>query len=250
VVVTGASSGLGLAVAEAMAREGARLAIVARREAPLRAAAERLRSAGAAEVFALPADLDDDGQRRTAWRTAVAALGPPAAVVVNTGNPVGGFVVDPDHAAYADGWVKMRQVMDLDRLAAEAMAGGGAVVNVLSRTAVEPDPDLLVSSWVRAGLLAYAKAVSLRWAARGVRVLSVLPGLTRTAAVDAGLAARAATAGASLDAQAAAEGRAVPLGRLGDMASFGRLVAFLASPACDYVTGSAVRFDGGAVRSV
>lgn len=257
-LVTAASSGLGLAAACALAAQGCRVAIVARREAELLHAADAVARAGAPAVHAVAADIDDPVARTRAWHEAVARLGRLDAVVANTGNPPGGWVDAAGDADWDDAFAKLRAVVEINRLAAAHMAGapdgrGGAVVNVLSRTALEPDRDLALSSIVRAGLLSWAKMLAREAGPAGVRVVSVLPGLTRTQGIERGLRERAgdAEAGdAGADALAAAEARRqdVPLGRLGTTDAFGRLVAFLASPACDYVSGSAVRFDGGAIR--
>ncbi|MCY0881888.1 MAG: SDR family oxidoreductase, partial [Firmicutes bacterium] len=142
-----------------------------------------------------------------------------------------------------------------------AAGGGGAIANILSRTAVQPSRGLALSSMVRAGLAAWTKMLADEVGPQGVRVLGVLPGLTRTPHIEEGLRARGTEPGAGAigavpdaaleaSAQAAARTEGVPLGRLGTPEALGRLVAFLVSPACDYVTGSLVRFDGGAIRAL
>ncbi|MCL6595171.1 MAG: SDR family oxidoreductase [Firmicutes bacterium] len=253
-LVTAASEGLGLAAALALAGEGCRVAVCARRPGPLAEARRRLLAAGAPEAWALAADVDDPGQRAAMLAEVEARLGPPDVLVANCGNPAGGWVDEVGEEAWADAWAKARAIVELDRWAAArmAVAGGGAIVNVLSRTAVEPDSDLALSSVVRPALLAWGKMLAVRAGPSGVRVVSVLPGLTRTAGVEEQLvrgAAPDALADPDALAAAAAARQGVPLGRLGTPEAFGRLVAFLASPACDYVSGSAVRFDGGAVRA-
>jgi len=272
VLVTAASEGLGLACAEAFAAEGARLVICARRKGPLAEAAGHLTGLGARGVVAIPCDVDAP-QDRDRLFASIAGHGPLDAAVLNMGNPVGGWVDDLAETAWEDAYRKWRAMVELGRAAVRAMRArdGGAVVYVLSRTAVQPERSLALSSMVRAALAAWTKMLADEAGPHGVRVVGVLPGLTRTAHIEAGLVARGGpVAGLGHEPKAPAVGddagatgavpflealvreaaarEGVPLGRLGTPASFGRLVAFLASPACDYVTGSLVRFDGGAVR--
>jgi 3-oxoacyl-[acyl-carrier protein] reductase len=258
-LVTAGSSGLGLAAALALAREGCRVAVCARRPQGLARAETLLERAGATRVLAVACDLDERASRAAMLARVTAAFGGLDVLVANTGNPRPGWVDGLDDAAWADAADKVRAVVDLDRWvgARMAAAGGGAIVNVLSRTAVEPDPELALSSVSRAALMAWGKVLARRLGPAGVRVVSLLPGLTRTAGVERRLRRGAADpedgggGDATLDALDAAEAarQGIPLGRLGTPAAFGRLVAFVASPACDYLTGSAVRFDGGGVRA-
>lgn len=256
-LVTGGSSGLGLAAARALGQEGCHLAVCARDPGRLEAARAELVDAGAPSVAVFAADIDDPGARAQMLEAAHAALGRLDVLVANCGNPRGGWIDATDDGDYADAVAKMRAVIELDRFAARVMAGqgGGTIVNVLSRTAIEPDPELALSSLARAGLVAWGKMLATRVGPAGVRVVGVLPGLTRTTGIEDHLLAAAgrATGASSADvdglARAEAERLGIPLRRLGTPASFGRLVAFLASPACDYVSGSTVRFDGGAVRA-
>ncbi len=267
VLVTASSQGLGFACAEAFAREGARVVICARHLTALAAAAHALEEAGALEVLPVQADIDREGDRLALFDAIRARFGSLNAAVVNTGNPVGGWVDTVGENAWADAFGKWRAVVETDRLAADCMAGpgNGAIVNLLSRTAVQPDRSLALSSMIRAALANWTKMFADEMGPRGVRVLSVLPGLTRTAQIEQGLAvgqgasdeARGRDAGGEpgspgerLEALAAARARreGVPLGRLGTPDSLGRFAVFLASPACDYVTGSLLRYDGGAIR--
>lgn len=259
-LVTGASSGLGLAAATALAAEGCRLAICARGPERLAAARQTLLARGAPEVWAWVCDIDRPTERAAMLDEVAVRLGRVEAVVANCGNPTGGWVDAVGEPAWEDAWAKARAIMEVDRWAAGQMAArspagpqsaGGAIVNVLSRTAIEPDPALALSSLVRAALLAWGKMLASRCGDTGVRVVSVLPGTLRTQGILRRLRAAAADPAISddrLDAEAARR-QGVPLGRLGGPEAFGRLVAFLASPACEYVSGSAVRFDGGAVRA-
>jgi 3-oxoacyl-[acyl-carrier protein] reductase len=254
-LVTGASSGLGLAAARALGQEGCHLAICARDPARLGEARTALLGAGAPSVAVFAADIDHAPARTAMLDAARAALGGLDVLVANCGNPKGGWIEATDDADYADAVGKMRAMIELDRFAARTMAdgGGGAIINVLSRTAIEPDAELALSSVIRSGLLAWAKMLCQRTGPDGIRVVSVLPGVTRTAGMESHLAEEAAASGGAADtdtlAEREAERRGIPLRRLGTTDAFGRLVAFLASPACDYVSGSAVRFDGGGVHA-
>lgn len=258
VLVTASSQGLGRACAEAFAQEGARLALCARRTVLLEETARDLLAMGARDVLTVTADLDREDDRSRLFHAIEDRFGGLDIAVVNAGNPVGGWVANVDDAAWEDAFRKWRAVCEIGRWAATSMAtrGGGAVIHILSRTAVQPDRNLALSSMVRAALAAWTKMLADEVGPDGVRVLSVLPGLTRTAHIEESLLAREKRAGSAdptpnLEdlAARAAQREGVPLGRLGTPESLGRLVAFLASPVCDYVSGSLVRFDGGAIRT-
>jgi 3-oxoacyl-[acyl-carrier protein] reductase len=131
------------------------------------------------------------------------------------------------------------------RTFAGALSDGGAIALVLSTSAKTPLPNLGLSNGLRPGLANAAKDMADEFGPRGVRIVSLMPGRVMT---DRNRELFAATGDA-----AAAEAKAVaaiPLGRLGEPAEFGKVAAFLLSPAAGYLTGLAVPVDGGALRSL
>jgi 3-oxoacyl-[acyl-carrier protein] reductase len=133
----------------------------------------------------------------------------------------------------------------LARTVAGALDGGGAIAFVLSSSARSPIPGLGVSNGLRPGLAGVAKDMADEFGPRGVRVLSLLPGRVMTDRNRELFAATGDPARARAEAEAA-----IPMQRLGEPEEFGRVAAFLLSPAASYLTGLSVPVDGGALRSL
>ena len=252
-MVCGASSGLGYAVAEALAREGCRVAINARTPSDLREAAEKLSEETGAEILPLPADVSvpDDATRIT--QDATRAFGRLDIVLANAGGPPPGRFLAHDHLA----WVRaletnLLSTVSLFRAALPGMIERrwGRLLVVTSLSALEPIPGLILSSASRAGVLGLVKALSDEAAPHGVTVNALCPGMFDTARAAKLTQARAESAGTSTDEERAKATRVSPLGRYGDPAVFGALVAFLASEKAGFVTGQAIRIDGGQGRAV
>jgi 3-oxoacyl-[acyl-carrier protein] reductase len=251
-LVSGATSGLGLAVATALAAEGARVAICGRNEQRLAAAADQVaaaaathRAGGAGSVRADRVDLRDQAAVR-GWIDAVATdLGEPAIVVSNAGGPPAGPVTAFGLDAY-------REAVELCLLAHIGFvqatlpglraAGWGRILLVASETIRAPRPQYGLSNTVRPGLAGYAKSLVPEIGPDGVTINVLAPGYHRTPALtsqfadpDAGLADIAAT---------------IPVGRLGAPADFAATAAFLASTHAGFITGSTILVDGGATPSL
>ncbi len=234
-LVLGASAGLGRAVAEALVREGARVAIVSRDLARIEATREAI---GAEVAFAL--DLDAPGAGRNAVELATGALGGIDIVCLNTGGPAKALFADVTNEAWQSGFQSLfLSAVDTIQAALPAMRAQkwGRILLVTSVAAKEPMPALTVSNALRAGLLGLTKSLSDEVACDGVTVNALLPGFTRTS--------RMAQLGIT-DAHIAAQ---VPARRMGEPHEFAALAAFLASQPAAYITGQAIACDGGWLRS-
>jgi 3-oxoacyl-[acyl-carrier protein] reductase len=249
-VVTGASQGIGLAVSGRLAAEGARVLMVARGEARLRAAAEDLGAAW------LAADVTEADAAERIVAAAVERFGGLDVLVNNAGTssqtPLGDLT-DDDFRAHHE--LSVMAPLALMRRAAPLMAdrGWGRIVNVSSSSGKRPGQSNVAYSVAKAGQLSLSRAFADAYAARGVLVNAVAPGPTATAlwTGEGGLADQAAAAkGTTRDEALAAAGAKLPRGRLGTPEEVADVVAFLCSERAANVVGAAWSADGGAVNVI
>ena len=237
-VVTGASRGLGRATAEALAAEGAYVVLNGRSPGPLAAAVTAL---GGERAEGVPGELADPGLADRLVATALSRFGRLDGALVSVGGPPPGGVVDTGDDAWRAAFEQVfLGAVRLARTVATRTTDGGAVALVLSSSVRSPLPNLAISNGLRPGLAMAAKTLANEVGPRGVRVLGLLPGRTatdRVAELDA-LTGDAETARARYE-------ETIPLRRYGEPGEFGRVAAFLLSPAASYVTGCVVPIDGG-----
>jgi 3-oxoacyl-[acyl-carrier protein] reductase len=246
-VVTGASSGLGLATAEVLIAEGARVTLVARDPARVAAAADRLgdRAAG------LVVDLTEAGAGRAVVEGAEALHGDVHGLFVSHGGPPPGPPSELDDAALATAWrVAALAPIRVVREVAAVLQEGGSIVVLTSTSSVQPIAGLATSNVTRPAVWGYVKSLADEIGPRGVRANVLLPGRFDTARLRALEADIAERDGTSAETVREASAAALPLRRVGDPAELGRVAAFLLSPAASYVTGAAITVDGGAVRGL
>jgi 3-oxoacyl-[acyl-carrier protein] reductase len=243
-VLTGASRGLGFATAECLVADGARVVISARDADRVEKAAQVL--GGPDRALGVTADLGDPTAADRLVETAARAFGRLDGALISVGGPPRGTAagVSDDQWRHAFETVFLGAVRTA-RTVAAALHRGGAIGLVLSSSARSPIPELGISNGLRPGLAGVAKDMADEYAPRGIRVVSLLPHRIFT---DRNRELFAATGDADR-ARAEAEA-AIPMRRLGDPAEFGRVAAFLLSPAASYLTGLSVPVDGGAVRSL
>jgi 3-oxoacyl-[acyl-carrier protein] reductase len=244
-LVGGGSGGLGGAVAEALAAEGASVALTARSGERLTAAAERLGG------VAIAADLAEPTGAADAVARAVDSLGGLDLLLVNSGGPpMGTFdqLSEADWQRAIDGtlWAAIRLIREaLPHLRASDRP---AILVILSSSAREPIPGLTTSNAIRPGLAGLIKSLSAEIAP--VRINGIAPGRIATDRIAQLDASRAASSGTSVqDVRDQTIGR-IPLGRYGDPADVGRVAAFLLAPAAAYITGAIVPVDGGMIRAL
>jgi NAD(P)-dependent dehydrogenase (short-subunit alcohol dehydrogenase family) len=226
-LVTAASRGIGAACARVLASRGYRLAVLARSDA-VRAFADELGAVSAIGSVTEPEDL------AKLVALALDRYGRIDAVVNNTGHPAKGDLLslgDEDWRHGVD--LVLLSVVRLARLVTPVFQrqGGGAIVNVSSLWAVEPNLDAPVSSTCRAALSAFTKLYADRYAADGIRMNCVLAGFAGTHPVPERFQ------------------KAIPMGRVSEPEEVARVVAFLLSADSGYVTGQSLRSDGGLTRS-
>jgi 3-oxoacyl-[acyl-carrier protein] reductase len=246
-IVPGSSSGLGLAVARALAAEGAGVVLVGRRGELVQKEAAKLPSAVGVE-----ADLADPDVPARLVAEAEQRFGPVDVLVLNGGGPPPGLATDftPEQFATAvDLLVQPHLRLVAGVLPGMRERGFGRIVAVGSSGVQQPIDGLVASNAARAALAGYLKTLAGEVAADGVTVNMVLPGridTDRVAVLDRAVAERSGT---TPDQQRARAEAAIPAGRYGTPEEFAAVVTFLVSTAASYVTGEQVRCDGGMIRA-
>lgn len=252
-IVQGGSKGIGRGIAEALAAEGVSLLLAARGTEALEQAKSEIAAQHGVRVETMPADSADISAQPRLVEAAREAFGRLDIVVLNSGGPKPGTFAaldDADWRAAADLLVggPVALLRAAHPLLAQSPAGRAFFVTSVSTR--QPVDGLLLSNAFRPGVAGLVKALSQEWAADGIRLHSLAPGLTDTERL-AGLAKRRAdAAGATVEEALAAMRAPIPSGRLGVPADIGALAAFLSSPAADYLTGGNWLVDGGLVRAV
>lgn len=250
-MVSGASKGIGRAIARALAAEGAHVSVAARSEAALRELAAELDGAPGA-CLPCPVDLtrEDDIRR---WVAATRErFGGVDILVNNAGAIQGGPFLDMPHEAWLEsfqlklfGYVRVaKEVFPLLRA-----RGGGRIVNVIGVAGVQPFPDYMIGGAANAALLNITKSLANEGAPHGILVNAVNPGPIATERWDGLLVKWGRAKGVSpqeAEAQLLAD---VPLRRAGTPEEVAGLVVFLASDLASYITGTAIAVDGGMVRT-
>lgn len=244
-LVCAASRGLGRAAAGSLAREGARVAIVARTRESLE---EASRAMGA---LAVQGDVGLERDRERIVERVVRELGPVEILVNNAGGPPAGPF--EDHGLQA--W---RDAMELNLVSAVHMTGlvlggmlearSGRIVNIVSIAGIEAVDDLVLSNASRPAVLGWTRALAREVADRGVGVVAVCPGLFLTDRVRQLVRLRAEREGVSDDEALERWAGSIPSRRMGRPEELGDLVAYLASPRSSYINGAALSIDGGLVR--
>lgn len=251
-LVTASSGGLGAAIAEVLAEEGARVVITGTKSDKLEATAAAIRAKGG-EVLPLVWNLGDLGRIEPALAEIEAKLGPVDILVNNTGGPP----PSPAAGQSLETWQAHFQSMVLCVLAiTDRVLPGmrerkwGRIITSTSMGVVAPIPNLGISNTLRASLVGWSKTLAREVARDGITVNVMAPGRILTDRVRSIDANQAKREGKSVEDVSAASQAAIPVGRYGDPREFGDVAAFLASTRASYVTGSVIRVDGGVLANV
>ncbi|QQX89146.1 SDR family oxidoreductase (plasmid) [Cupriavidus necator] len=237
-LISGAGTGIGAATAARFAAEGAKVMLCGRREAPLRAVAEEIRSHGG-EAAWIQADVTIEADVERAVAHTVAHFGGLHVMVNNAVNYTWGMLDEVSTEAWRQCLCGSLDVAFFGTRAALRVmkaAGGGAIVNLGSVVGLLGSPGLSAYGAAKAGVLNFSRAVALEGAAHNVRVNVVIPGVVWSEGTREALASEEIARGTA---------RSVPLGRVGEPHEVADAILFLASDEASYITGQSLIVDGG-----
>ena len=252
-LVAASSRGLGLAVAEELAAEGADLIMCARGAEPLRRAASTISEQSGRRVLAVPADLADAGEVASLLDAAMTEYGRIDVLVTNGGGPPAGSFESHSPGAWRDAVrLTLESVLELTRGVLPGMRERrwGRIVNITSIAVKQPVDGLMLSNSIRAAVTGFARTLANEVAPFGITVNNALPGYTSTHRVRELAEKAAGEKGVTPGEVVAAWEAGIPMGRLAEPREFAALVAFLASERASYITGASVAVDGGCVKSL
>jgi 3-oxoacyl-[acyl-carrier protein] reductase len=260
-LVTGASKGIGAAIALELAREGADIALCARGAEDLDHSTRTIAALGR-QAIAVPADLQRAAGVHEVVTAALAAFGRVDVLVNNVGGAPGpGGFMNLDDADWQTAWdLNLMSAVRFARALIPGMAERrwGRIINIASTSAREPDIVVVHYNCAKAALLALSKTLANAYSKDGVLVNCVLPGITRTPALEKSAAKRLAERGESIEGLSGEElvnryygpRRPLPIGHFGTPEDLAAIVAFLASERAAWITGAAINVDGGWVKSI
>ena len=239
-IVTGASKGIGAAIAARFAAEGAQVALCARTAAAVDAVAAEIRAAGG-QASATALDVGDHAALAAFVQSTIATHGRLDVVVNNAPSVTYAALTDMDVAAFRrDFHVNVDSTFVTTREALPTMyaQGSGSIINIASVNALLALGNMAAYGAAKAALVHFTRQIAVEAAGRGVRANAIAPGVINTPATTAGFAGPYAAWGEKIAA-------AVPMGRFGEPAEVAALALFLASDEASYVTGTCIAIDGG-----
>ncbi len=251
-MICGSSQGIGLAAARELALLGANCILLARNEQSLQAAVASLdTSSGQQHRFAV-ADFSIPSTVQQAVEQL--ALETPVSILVNnTGGPKPGAIIEASATQFLDAF---QQHIVVNQLLSQALVPGmkqlgyGRIINIVSTSVKIPLNNLGVSNTIRGAVASWAKTMANELGEFGITVNNVLPGFTSTARLKSLAETLAANKGITVEEQEHSMQQEVPLKRFGKAEEIAALVAFLASPAASYITGTNIPVDGGRTGSL
>jgi 3-oxoacyl-[acyl-carrier protein] reductase len=252
-LVAAASRGLGRAVAEELAAEGASLVLCARGAEALNATREHLALHTGASVVAVPADLTKAEDVARVVSSGLKQFGRIDILVTNAGGPPAGKFESLSREQWEEATrLTLYSAIELTRHVLPGMKERrwGRILNITSIAVKQPVENLILSNSLRAGVTGFARTLANEVAADGITVNNILPGYTRTERVEQLAAMMAEKEGISPAEFTAKWEREIPMKRLGEPQEFAALAAFLVSDRASYITGTSIQVDGGWIRSL
>lgn len=251
-LVSGASQGLGKAVAMALSREGARVALCSRDKGRAAEAARDISGRTGREVLSDAVDVAEARACRRWVGRVLKVWGRLDILVHNEGGPPAGSFGEVSEKDWDSGFqTSFKSALSLCRLAIPAMKKGrwGRIVFIASTSAKQPIAGLAISNALRAGILGLSKTLSAELGPHNILVNAVLPGYTRTERLAHLARVSAAREGVSVKRLYERWAAGIPLRRLANPEEIAAAAAFLCSEPASFVTGVALQVDGGRVAS-
>jgi len=252
-IVAAASKGLGCAVAEELAHEGAHVAICARKATTLAETAAQIQKTTGREVFYKAMDVTDSRAVTDFVAAVETRFGRLDICVTNSGGPPSNLFKNTAQEVWRAALDQL--LMSTIYFAKETLPRmqknkWGRLITITSSAVKQPVDGLLLSNSIRAAVTGLARTLANEYATDGITVNNVCPGYTRTARLDGLASTISARTGSRPEEVFAGWEREIPAGRLGTPQEFAAVVAFLASERASYVNGTSIAVDGGLVRSL
>ncbi len=247
-VVCGSTQGMGLAIAQQLAAQGASVVMVARRAEKLSEVVESLSQEAGQTHHTVAADFTRPEEVKSAIETHLAQHPDVHILVNNTGGPAPGLAKDAEVSAYQAAFNQhliCNQVLAQALVPAMQQVGYGRIINVISTSVKQPLPNLGVSNTVRGAVASWAKTLANELGQFNITVNNVLPGATETGRLSAIFENKAKKTGMTVEQVIEHEKAIIPMRRFGTPQEFANVVGFLASPAGAYINGVNIPVDGG-----
>jgi len=247
-LVTGASRGLGYAIAHSLAQEGCQVAINSRSAENIEKAARQLEQETGGKLLPLTGDVTQPGLPEQLVQQTVAALGGLDLLVTNSGGPPAGRFESFDDAAWQAAFeLNLLSHVRLIRAALPYLrqSQAASVLTITSYSVKQPIPNLVLSNSIRAATVGLTKSLALELGGEGIRFNSILPAWTETERVHELMAHRARLNGTTVEEEIRKQAKDSPLGRMGKPQELANAAVFLLSPAASYITGVMLTVDGG-----
>ena len=243
VLITGGSKGIGLAIAESFAAEGAKPILVSREKTNLDTAVQHIQSATGMPAQAVVADLSQSG----ACERLAQEVGEVDILVNNAGAIPGGSLHDIGEERWRQAWeLKLFSYINLTRayLSKMEQRGSGVIVNIIGMAGAAPRYEYICGSTANAALMAFTQGLGGASVQKGVRVFGINPSPTRSDRMQGMLSQQAKTKLGD-ESRWMELTRKLPFGRLAEPNEIAHLAVFCASPLCGYLSGTVLHVDGG-----
>lgn len=247
-LVTGASRGLGYAVARGLAVEGCQVAINSRSPESIKQSTQNLTAETGGHTIGLPGDVTDPGIAEQLIQQSVSEFGGLDLLVTNSGGPPVGKFENFDDATWHNAVeLSLLSHVSLIRAALPYLkkSPAASVLTITSYSVKQPIPNLVLSNSIRAATVGLTKSLALELGSEGIRFNSILPAWTETERVYEIMEHRAKTNGTSVEEEISKQSLDSPFNRMGKPEEFANAAVFLLSPAAAYITGVMLSVDGG-----